>query len=47
MARKVCDRIRQESAILYELESNGTIAIIGGVYDVATGRIRFLEESEA
>jgi carbonic anhydrase len=43
----VCDRIRQESAILYELESNGTIAIIGGVYDVATGRIRFLEESEA
>jgi len=43
----VCDRIRQESDILYDMESNGAIAIIGGVYNVATGRITFLEESEA
>tara|TARA_B110000459_G_C16524146_1_gene453957 strand:+ start:111 stop:770 length:660 start_codon:yes stop_codon:yes gene_type:complete len=43
----VCDRIRQESDILYEMESSGAIAIIGGVYNVATGRVTFLDESEA
>lgn len=43
----VCDRIRQESDILYDMESNGAIAIIGGVYNVGTGRVTFLEESEA
>ncbi|MDE0980187.1 MAG: carbonic anhydrase [Flavobacteriales bacterium] len=43
----VCDRIRQESDILYDMESKGAIAILGGVYNVATGRVTFLEESEA
>ena len=43
----VCDRIRQESDILYDMESSGAIAIIGGVYNVATGRVTFLAESEA
>ncbi len=42
----VCDRIRQESDILYGLESSGGIAIIGGVYNVSTGHITFLEEGE-
>lgn len=44
-AQMVCDRIRQESDILYEMESNGAIAIVAGVYNVATGRITFLEPS--
>jgi carbonic anhydrase len=43
----VCDRIRQESDILYDMESNRLIAIIGGVYNVATGRVTFLTESAA
>jgi carbonic anhydrase len=44
-AQMVCDRIRQESDILYDMESNGAIAIVAGVYNVATGRITFLEPS--
>ena len=35
--------IRKRSAILRELEENGDIKIIGGVYDLNTGRVTFFE----
>lgn len=34
-------RIRNESPIISELESSGLIKIIGGIYDVETGEVRF------
>ena len=37
----VCERIRQESSILREMESLGDIIIAGAVYDVATGEVSF------
>ena len=37
-------RIRQESAILAELEQNGQIKIVGGMYDVESGAVEFFEE---
>ena len=39
--RLVCDRIKQESEILAGLAAGGTIAIVGGVYNVATGEVDF------
>jgi len=33
------DRIRQASPDLNEMEANGTVRIVGGVYDLTTGRI--------
>ncbi|MFK5878399.1 MAG: carbonic anhydrase family protein [Flavobacteriaceae bacterium] len=36
------DRIRKESAILSELEKEGTIEIVGAIYDVSTGLVNFL-----
>jgi carbonic anhydrase len=36
-----CRRIRQESSILRQMEQEGAIAIIGAVYDVATGEVHF------
>jgi len=35
------DRIRRESPIIAELEQQGTIKIIGGIYDVENGRVAF------
>jgi len=35
-------RIRQESAILSEMEKNGEIEIVGAMYDVATGLVEFI-----
>lgn len=35
------DDIRAESPILLEMERNGEIAIVGAVYDVATGKVSF------
>ena len=35
------DRIRKESPILSELEKEGTIEIVGAMYDVATGKVEF------
>jgi len=35
------DRIRRESPIIAELEQNGAIKIIGGLYDVENGRVDF------
>ncbi|MCA0931542.1 carbonic anhydrase [Lutimonas saemankumensis] len=36
------ERIRAESPILAEMESNGEIAIVGAVYDVASGAVCFM-----
>lgn len=35
------DRIRQESPILAELESDGQIEIVGALYDVSSGEVAF------
>lgn len=35
--------LRKESAILSGLEAEGAIAIVGGVYDVATGEVAWLD----
>lgn len=37
------DRIRRESPIIADLENSGQIKIIGGVYDVETGKVSFFE----
>jgi carbonic anhydrase len=34
-------RIRKESPIIAELETSGQIRIVGGIYDVETGRVTF------
>ena len=36
------DRIREESPVLAEMEQTGEIQIIGGMYDIATGKVNFL-----
>lgn len=36
------DRMRNESAILNEMEKEGSIQIVGAVYDVASGKVNFL-----
>ena len=38
------DEIREKSPILKEMENNGEIIIIGGVYDMETGKVSFLNE---
>jgi carbonic anhydrase len=35
------DRIRNESTIISDLEKNGALKIVGGVYDVETGKVDF------
>jgi carbonic anhydrase len=37
------DRIRRESPIIAELEQQGAIKIIGGLYDVENGRVTFFQ----
>lgn len=37
------ERIRRESPIIAELETEGKIKIIGGLYDVETGKVHFFE----
>lgn len=37
------ERIRKESAIIANLEQEGSIKIIGGIYDVSTGKVTFYE----
>ncbi|HMQ46958.1 MAG TPA: carbonic anhydrase family protein [Saprospiraceae bacterium] len=37
------DQIRQNSSILKEMEDNSQIKIIGGVYDMDSGKVTFLE----
>jgi carbonic anhydrase len=36
------DRIREESPVLAEMEQAGEIQIVGGMYDIATGKVNFL-----
>jgi carbonic anhydrase len=36
------DRIREESPVLTEMEQAGEIQIVGGMYDIATGKVNFL-----
>jgi carbonic anhydrase len=36
------DRIREKSKILQEMEDNGEISIVGGVYSLATGEVTML-----
>jgi len=43
--RLTVERIRELSPILRDLESAGKIQIAGCIYDVDTGRVRFLSES--
>lgn len=38
------DRIRKESPIIAELEREGKIKIVGGMYSVETGQVDFIEE---
>lgn len=35
-------RIREESAVLAEMEQAGEIQIVGGMYDLSTGKVNFL-----
>lgn len=37
------DEIRKKSPILKEMESKGEIKIVGGVYDMKTGKVNFFE----
>lgn len=41
--RLTIDRIRRESPIVAELEQQGGIKIVGGMYDVETGHVTFFE----
>ncbi len=41
--RLTIDRIRKESPIIHELEQEGNVKIIGGMYDVETGIVDFFE----
>ncbi len=42
--RMTMDRIREKSPILKEMEDNGEIAIMGGVYKLSDGRVKMLME---
>ena len=37
------DNIRSQSPILKEMEADGTIQIVGGMYDIASGNVNFYE----
>lgn len=39
------DRIRKESQVLADMEKNGEIRIIGGMYDVETGEVTFYDDA--
>ena len=38
----VLQQIREESPLLVEMERAGDIALVGAMYDVASGAVRFL-----
>jgi carbonic anhydrase len=40
---RTIEYIRSASRTLRELEATGRIAIVGSMYDIKTGRVRFLE----
>lgn len=37
------DNIRKQSSILQEMEAEGAIQIVGGMYDIATGKVSFYD----
>jgi len=37
------ERIKKESVILADLEEDGDIVIVGGMYDIATGKVTFFD----
>lgn len=41
--RLALENIRSQSKILCEMERDGEIGIVGGMYDLATGEVRFLD----
>lgn len=41
--RMALENIRSQSRILCEMERDGEIGIVGGMYDLATGEVRFLD----
>ncbi len=43
--RRSVERVRDESAVLQELERAGDIRIVGAIYDIATGKVRFLDDA--
>lgn len=52
MVQKVADKnvqltvqqIREKSHLLAELADSGEIAIVGGMYDIETGKVQFFDE---
>ncbi len=43
--RLTVEKIREDSTILREMEDSGQIIIVGGVYDMDSGAVMFLEEN--
>jgi carbonic anhydrase len=41
--RRTMDQIRERSPILQEMETEGSIKIVGGIYDMDTGKVTFLD----
>jgi len=41
--RKTVEALRRESSILSGLEAEKKIAIVGAMYDVATGQVQWLD----
>lgn len=41
--KRMVDEIRQRSRILRDLEADGSIRIVGGMYDLASGKVTFYE----
>ncbi len=41
--RHAIERIRQESPIIREMEQDGKIRVVGGLYEVETGRVTFYD----
>jgi carbonic anhydrase len=37
------ERVRRESPIIADLESQGQLTIVGGLYDVETGEVKFYD----
>jgi carbonic anhydrase len=44
--RLVMKQIREQSPVIAELVDQGALQLLGGMYDVATGKVTFYEESE-
>jgi len=41
--RQTMEDIRKDSPVLSEMEASGTIKIVGGIYDLHTGKITLLK----